>query len=32
VPYYQKKGLLRTVDGTGEMAEITGRIVAAIGE
>ena len=30
-PYYQAKGLLRRVDGTGEMAEVTRRIVAALG-
>jgi adenylate kinase family enzyme len=31
VPYYQAKGLLRRVDGTGEMAEVTRRIVAVLG-
>jgi len=30
-PYYQAKGLLRRVDGTGEMAEVTRRIVAVLG-
>jgi adenylate kinase len=31
VPYYQAKGLLRRVDGTGEMAEVTRRIVTVLG-
>ena len=31
VPYYQKKGLLRRIDGTGDPAEITRRIVAVLG-
>jgi adenylate kinase len=32
LPHYLKKGLLRRVDGTGELAEVTRRIVAALGE
>jgi adenylate kinase len=31
VPYYQAKGLLRRVDGTGDMAEVTRRISAVLG-
>jgi adenylate kinase len=32
LPHYQKKGLLRRVDGTGDLQEVTRRIVAALGE
>ncbi len=31
VPYYQGKGLLRRIDGTGEPTEVTQRIIQALG-
>lgn len=32
LPYYEGKGLLRRVDGVGEMAEVTARIAGALNE
>jgi adenylate kinase len=32
LPHYQKQGLLRRVDGTGDLDEVTRRIVAALEE
>jgi adenylate kinase len=31
IPYYEKAGLLRRVDGVGEVAEVTQRVMAALG-
>jgi adenylate kinase len=31
IPYYEKAGLLRRVDGVGEVAEVTKRVMAALG-
>jgi adenylate kinase len=32
IPYYEQRGLLRRVDGVGEMADVTGRVLAALGQ
>jgi adenylate kinase len=31
IPYYEKAGLLRRVDGVGEVAEVTKRVFTALG-
>ncbi len=30
LPYYEKRGMLRRVDGVGEVEEVTARILAAV--
>lgn len=32
IPYYEQRGLLRRVDGVGEMADVTNRVLAALGK
>lgn len=32
IPYYEQRGLLRRVDGVGEMADVTSRVLAALGQ
>lgn len=32
IPYYEQRGILRRVDGVGEMSDVTNRVLAALGK